>query len=146
MPPQTLMLRAHNKKEFLMYSKVVFAFLCMIFCMSMQASAKVQGEANSIAIDSEVLNETRELMVRLPNNYHRYTETSYPVLFLLDGQRNFAHAAGTLDLLNQSGMASEMIIVAINNTHRTRDFTPTYRNEYNVKALRYRTATVASFG
>ncbi|WP_223857987.1 alpha/beta hydrolase-fold protein [Salinimonas profundi] len=99
--------------------------------MSMQASAKVRGKANIIAIDSEVLNETRELMVRLPNNYNRYTNKSYPVLYLLDGQGNFAHAAGTLDLLNQSGMAPEMIIVAINNTHRTRDFTPTYDESYN---------------
>ncbi|WP_232371901.1 alpha/beta hydrolase-fold protein [Salinimonas iocasae] len=119
----------------MMYVKVVSAFLCIIFCTSMQVSAKVRGEANIIAIDSEVLNETRELMVHLPNNYDRYTDTSYPVLFLLDGQRNFAHAAGTLVLLNQSGMASEMIIVAINNTYRTRDFTPTYRKNITSKLL-----------
>jgi predicted alpha/beta superfamily hydrolase len=53
------------------------------------------------------------------------------VLYLLDGQRNFAHAVGTLDLLNQSKMAQEMIVVGITNTQRTRDFTPTYDENYN---------------
>ena len=63
--------------------------------------------------------------------YQQNQKLDYPVLYLLDGQRNFGHTIGTLDLLNQSNMAQEMIVVAIMNTHRTRDFTPTYDESYN---------------
>ncbi|WP_417442095.1 alpha/beta hydrolase-fold protein [Idiomarina sp.] len=111
--------------------KFLPAFVCLMLFISMQASAKVRGESIIVSIDSEVLDESRELIIHLPNNYSRYTDTSYPVLYLTDGQRNFAHAAGTLDLLSQDGMAQEMIIVGITNTHRARDFTPTHDESYD---------------
>ncbi|ALM90869.1 alpha/beta hydrolase-fold protein [Alteromonas stellipolaris] len=110
--------------------------------------SKVRGEATHLSIHSEILDEERELFIHLPNSYYLSNSHStskplsttreqlesqlhYPVLYLLDGQRNFAHAVGTLDLLNQSNMAQEMIVVAIANTHRSRDFTPTYDANYN---------------
>lgn len=110
--------------------------------------SKVRGEATHLSIHSEILNEERELFIHLPNSYYHSNSHSiskpqsttreqlksqlhYPVLYLLDGQRNFGHAVGTLDLLNQSNMAQEMIVVAIANTHRSRDFTPTYDDNYN---------------
>tara|TARA_R110000751_G_scaffold307898_2_gene434415 strand:- start:206481 stop:207746 length:1266 start_codon:yes stop_codon:yes gene_type:complete len=105
-----------------------------IFIVALLANithAKVRGESRTERLASKILAEERELLIYLPNNYQQNTTLNYPVLFLLDGQRNFAHAAGTLDLLNQSNMAQEMIIVAILNTHRTRDFTPTYDQSYN---------------
>lgn len=110
-------------------SLVIFAFVFLTF--STHSFSKVRSESKIATINSEVLNEERELLIHLPNNYSQYTEVEYPVLYLLDGQRNFAHAVGTLDLLNQSNMAHEMIIVSIMNTHRSRDFTPTYDENYN---------------
>ena len=111
-----------------MYQKLACVFICALlaFSLSFHVNAKVRGEAVVTAIKSEILNESRELLIHLPNNYSRYKDTTYPVLYLLDGQRNFAHTVGTLDLLNQSGMAQEMIVIGITNTERTRDFTPTY--------------------
>lgn len=93
--------------------------------------ANVRGESKVDSLPSKILAEQRELIVHLPNNYQQNTEVSYPVLYLLDGQRNFSHAVGSLDLLNHSHMAQEMIIIAIKNTHRTRDYTPTYDESYN---------------
>jgi len=103
----------------------------MLFTNINTAYASVRGESKVDILPSKILSEQRELIVHLPNNYQQNTALNYPVLYLLDGQRNFNHAAGTLDLLNQSHMAQEMIIVAIKNTHRTRDFTPTYNESYN---------------
>lgn len=108
---------------------VIFAFILLIF--SNHSFSKVRGESGLVTIKSDVLNEARELIIHLPNNYSLHKGVEYPVLYLLDGQRNFAHAVGTLDLLNQSKMAQEMIVVGITNTQRTRDFTPTYDENYN---------------
>ncbi len=99
-----------------MYQKLVFIFIGTLLSLSYHATAKVRGEAMVTTVTSEILSESRELLIHLPNNYSRYKDTTYPVLYLLDGQRNFAHTVGTLDLLNQSGMAQEMIIVGITNT------------------------------
>jgi predicted alpha/beta superfamily hydrolase len=103
--------------------------------------SKVRGEATHLSIHSKILDEERELFIHLPNSYYlanshlskerEQSPLHYPVLYLLDGQRNFGHAVGTLDLLNQSNMAQEMIVVAIANTQRSRDFTPTYDESYN---------------
>ena len=108
---------------------VIFAIVLSLF--SPHAFSKVRGDSRAVSINSEVLNEKRELLIYLPNNYSQHAEKAYPVLYLLDGQRNFSHTVGTLDLLNQSKMAQEMIVVGIVNTHRTRDFTPTYDENYN---------------
>lgn len=120
-----------REKEFHMYQKLACVFIGLILSLSFEANAKVRGDAKVITVTSEILNESRELLIHLPNNYLRYKDTTYPVLYLLDGQRNFAHTVGTLDLLNQSGMAQEMIVVGITNTERSRDFTPTYDKSYN---------------
>jgi predicted alpha/beta superfamily hydrolase len=119
------------KKEFRMYKKLASILIGIVLSLSFNVNAKVRGNAEVITITSEVLNESRDLLIHLPNNYARYKDTTYPVLYLLDGQRNFAHTIGTLDLLNQSGMTQEMIVIGITNTERTRDFTPTYDESYN---------------
>jgi hypothetical protein len=103
----------------------------MLFANISTAYGKVRGSTKIDSLPSKILGEQRDLLVHLPNNYQQNTELTYPVLYLLDGQRNLNHAAGTLDLLNQDGKAQEMIIIAIKNTHRTRDLTPTYDESYN---------------
>jgi len=108
------------------------ATLLFVFLISAeQVNANVRGTSITDSVYSTILSEQRDLLIHLPNNYKENKGLDYPVLYLLDGQRNFAHTIGTLDLLNQSSMAQEMIIIAIKNTHRTRDFTPTYDVNYN---------------
>lgn len=114
-----------------MFKHLITISIIILLANISTANAKVRGSSKIDSLPSKILAEQRELLVHLPNNYQQNTELNYPVLYLLDGQRNFSHAAGTLDLLNQSGMAQEMIIIAIKNTHRTRDLTPTYDESYN---------------
>jgi len=114
-----------------MLKHLITIIIITLFANINTAYAKVRGEPKADSLPSKILAEQRDLLIHLPNNYQQNTSLSYPVLYLLDGQRNFGHAAGTLDLLNQDGKAQEMIIVAIKNTHRTRDLTPTYDESYN---------------
>jgi predicted alpha/beta superfamily hydrolase len=114
-----------------MLKHAMIIFIIILLVTPNSAYAKIRGESKVVSLKSKILDEKRELLVHLPNNYQQNTGVNYPVLYLLDGQRNLNHAAGTLDLLNQSNMAQEMIIVAIANTHRTRDLTPTYDESYN---------------
>ena len=114
-----------------MFKPVITIFILILLVNISSAYSKVRGSSITDSLPSKILAEQRELIVHLPNNYQQNTALNYPVLYLLDGQRNFHHAAGTLDLLNQSEMAQEMIIIAIKNIHRTRDMTPTYDESYN---------------
>jgi predicted alpha/beta superfamily hydrolase len=114
-----------------MFKNLSIVLLLIVFFHTNEAHAKVRGEVVLGSVYSKVLAEQRELIIHLPNNYRQNSELHYPVLYLLDGLRNFNHTAGTLDILNQDGKAQEMIIIAIKNTHRTRDLTPTYDESYN---------------
>ena len=104
--------------------------MILLLCTS-EVNAKARGTSKTDGIYSKILSEQRDLLIHLPNSYDQNKSSKYPVIYLTDGLRNFNHASGTLDLLNQSDYAQEMIIVAIKNTHRTRDFTPTYDESYN---------------
>jgi predicted alpha/beta superfamily hydrolase len=114
-----------------MFKHVITIFIIIQLANISTAYANVRGSSITDSLPSKILSEQRDLLVHLPNNYHQNNELNYPVLYLLDGQRNLNHAAGTLDLLNQDGKSQEMIIIAIKNTHRTRDLTPTYDESYN---------------
>ena len=114
-----------------MTKSLIIVITLTLLALSHSAQAKVRGSSTLDGLYSTILDEQRNLIVQLPNSYDLNKSRHYPVLYLLDGQRNFQHVVGTLDLLNQSHMADEMIIVAIKNTHRTRDFTPTYDKSYN---------------
>jgi predicted alpha/beta superfamily hydrolase len=70
------------------------------------------------------LGEERQIMVYLPDGYDQ-TTTKYPVLYLLDGRTHFQHASSTVQFLSRNGRIPQMIVVAIVNVDRTRDFTPT---------------------
>lgn len=75
-------------------------------------------------IHSRILNEDRQLWVYLPNSYARFHHT-YPVLYLLDGGYHFHHVSGIVQFLSANNLIPEMIIVALPNTYRDRDLSPT---------------------
>lgn len=76
-------------------------------------------------ISSSILNETRKMSIYLPDDY-AHSETKYPVLYLLDGGTHLQHASGAADYLSLRGMIPDIIIVAIHNVDRTRDFSPVH--------------------
>ncbi len=77
------------------------------------------------SIHSNVLNETRKLLIRLPENYDS-SNNLYPVLVRLDGDLNlFTETVGVIHrLVYMEEIMSEMIVVMIENTDRNHDMLP----------------------
>jgi predicted alpha/beta superfamily hydrolase len=83
------------------------------------------------SIWSSELEENRPYLVYTPPSYGDTTITlhRYPVLYVLDGDAHFHSVSGLVQILgtgvNGTFAIPEMIVVAIPNTNRTRDLTPT---------------------
>tara|TARA_R110002126_G_scaffold8953_7_gene41158 strand:+ start:302 stop:1492 length:1191 start_codon:yes stop_codon:yes gene_type:complete len=78
---------------------------------------------------SEALNENRTITVQLPKSYGTAPGKKYPVIYRLDGKGNIPLMSGVLERLQAADAAPEVIIVAIENTDRLRDFYPTVNQE-----------------
>lgn len=76
-------------------------------------------------IDSDVLHEARTLRIYVPRSYGWAVDRRYPVLYLLDGETDFAHTACAVETLAATGEIPEMIVVGVDSTVRIRDFTQT---------------------
>lgn len=76
---------------------------------------------------SRILNEERNYWVYVPEKQPGEPERSYPVLYLLDGDSFFHSVVGITRFFSSSKVPSlpPCIVVAILNTDRTRDLTPT---------------------
>lgn len=88
-------------------------------------------EANILldSIQSSTLNETRSFRIYLPREIQdkKQQQSHYPVLYVLDGDDNYLPISGMMNYLsevNGNRIFPKMIVVFINNTHRTRDLTP----------------------
>ena len=91
-----------------------------LFCI---ANGNDLSIGKTITIESSILNETRTILVHLPEGYTN-EQTKYPVLYLTDGSYNFLHTVATMNFLAESGRIPQMIVVGVANTDRTRDLTP----------------------
>jgi len=121
-------------KNFLLLLGAVFLLAA---CQNRDASPSELSNSGQIVIGqmdslrSEILDETRNIWVHVPDNATGaiYGETSYPVLYLLDGPGHFHAVTGLLNNLGQNGIVPKMVVVAIPNTDRTRDLTPSHVDE-----------------
>lgn len=81
-------------------------------------------------LHSNILNEDREYWVNLPESYNNEGSSymRYPVLIVLDGNAHFRSISGMVNYMsagyNGNTRIPEMIVVAIQNVNRRRDFTP----------------------
>jgi len=83
-----------------------------------------------IRINSAVLGEERTIFVSTPFDYTNSTD-SFPVMYVLDGCPELInYASGLVTSLSDYDLCPEMIIVAIENTIRIRDMSPT-KPKYN---------------
>lgn len=100
--------------------------MMLLVTVSAQAQA-VQEDiviGKKIEVHSNILKEDRDLWVYLPKDYGESSER-HPVLYLLDGDWHFVHVSGILQFFSWSKKKiPSMIIVAVPNTHRGRDFSP----------------------
>jgi uncharacterized protein len=101
-----------------------FAVVAFLFSLTVAALGQNYAAGARVAIKSEVLGEERIILVRTPPGYD-HNGQRYPVLYMTDGDAHLAHTASTIEFLSRNGRMPEMIVVAITNTDRTRDLTPT---------------------
>lgn len=90
------------------------------------AGAVTIGHRDSIL--SPTLREWRRYQVYVPPGYasSEFLPRAYPVLYLLDGSTHFHSLTGLIQFFGDNFVVPEMIVVAIANTDRTRDLTPTH--------------------
>lgn len=114
------------------YMRMWCGVFCLLPFLTMKAQTHiVMGE--KVTFFSHRLNEHREIQVYVPQSYNDQglTPQKYPVIYLLDGESNFKLLSAYVEKLSVFPYPSipEMIVVGIVNTNRTRDFTPSKRNE-----------------
>lgn len=107
---------------------VTSVLLLLSFCLSAQNDENITIGKKEI-ISSRVLNENRKIWIYTPNITSQIVIPGkrYPVLYLLDGDAHFYSTVGIIQQLSQAngnGVLPEMIVVAIENTNRLRDFVP----------------------
>ena len=83
------------------------------------------------SVQSKLLHEKRKIWVHVPDSGPAgiFAKRRYPVVYLLDGDAHFSSVVGMIEQLstvNGNMICPEMIVVAIPNTDRTRDLTPTH--------------------
>ena len=108
----------------------------LLVSLALPAAAQAQGRypltiGTRDSIQSGVLKEKRRYLVYTPPSYSDtlFAPQRYPVLYLLDGDAHFHSVTGLIQILgtgiNGTYAVPEMLVVAIPNTDRTRDMTPT---------------------
>src|SRR5215204_6138238 len=98
--------------------------LAVLLMISSAAIAQpAAGTVKRFTIKSTVLGEDRIVLVRTPAGYET-NKVSYPVLYMTDGDGHMGHTASTVEFLTRNGRISDLIVVGVTNTDRTRDLTP----------------------
>jgi len=98
------------KKLFLFFG---LTFLHIHFC---------EAQIEYIRVNSNILNETREIKLQQPRNYDVGGQKTYPLIFVFDGDYLFENVAGVVDYLSYWEEIPEAFVVGINQVgHRMDD-------------------------
>ncbi len=76
-----------------------------------------------IRLKSQAMGDTREIFVRTPPQYDP-KEREYPVVYVLDGERNFEYVASYIDYMCDNDVYPELIVTGVRNVNRNRDYVP----------------------
>jgi predicted alpha/beta superfamily hydrolase len=110
---------------------LIVLFVCLLlFSSTTLAQAPAVTNVTSLKLKSEVLGEERTILVRTPPGYET-SKVRYPVLYMTDGDAHIGHTASTIEFLARNDRMSELIVVGITNTDRTRDLSPTHVKTVN---------------
>lgn len=113
----------NKMKSFIKSYFYLWTILIVFSASGQEGDSIIIGSKHTIK--SNILGEDREYQLFLPESYSKSSKT-YPVMLLLDGDYHFHSATGIVDYLGKEGEIPEMIVVAIKNTERNRDFTPSH--------------------
>jgi predicted alpha/beta superfamily hydrolase len=111
-------------KRTLSMRTLIFFGLLLLASPALGQTPQANDGAARLNIKSEVLGEERTILVRTPPGYEQGSER-YPVIYMTDGDAHLMHTSSTIGFLARNARMSEMILVGITNTDRTRDMTPT---------------------
>lgn len=109
-------------------NKVTLLFLSIMLLSISVSFAQKENQfihGGEVIIKSKILDEKRVMSIYLPDNYN-FTIEKYPVLYLLDGKTHFYHVTGAVSFLSNQGIIPQLIVVAIYNVDRNRDFSPAH--------------------
>ena len=133
------------------YKKIYSYFLFILFigCSIVSHAQNNLVQQQAFTIHSKILGEDRIIDVQLPKSYfvEEQHKANYPVVYILDGERNFPMMAAVESYGTRSMYRSypEMIVVGIRNVDRNRDYTPTKPAiTSNTKASSYETSGQAA--
>jgi predicted alpha/beta superfamily hydrolase len=110
--------------------KKLFYLPMLLLTLAQMAQAQITtGRTDTLY--SKTLGETRRLLIYLPSSYGDtyFYPRRYPVLYLLDGDSHINPVSSMVQMLGERNGPMgfpELIIVAIPNTDRMRDLTPTH--------------------
>jgi len=110
--------------------RFLFAFVVVSIVSSAAIAQPATGTVKTLTLKSAVLGEDRIVLVRTPAGYET-NNVSYPVLYMTDGDAHMGHTASTIEFLNRNGRISDLIVVGVTNTDRTRDLTPVKSTQKN---------------
>lgn len=117
-----------------MKKRIIAAAVFLYHLLILPSTGHAQGfdsipasSQHQFQLHSAILNEDRTVWVYMPPDYKTSTDT-YPVLYLLDGDKHYNYVRELVDYLSDFEQAylPRMIVVAIPNVDRGRDFTPVF--------------------
>lgn len=117
-------------------------FIAILFLFTTSESIAFENEKR-ISFDSKSLNESRNILVRLPSDYNDNPKKSYPVLITLNDEDNFKWASSIVDIQSSRFGIEDMIVVGLpHNGNYSKDNYPFKKRgsiEYNSQAKNYST-------
>lgn len=109
---------------------IIVVFICSLcFRSTAQNNEKDNIVGSSLLIQSKIMNDEREIQIFLPDGYVD-SDITYPVLYILDGQRYFLHGVSLQKSFIEFRQTPEFIIVGIskNPSDRNRNFNVNSQN------------------
>jgi len=98
--------------------------LVYITCVIALASPSIAQE--ELSIQSESMQEAREIIVHLPKNYDPDRENGYPVIYMLDAGSKDKLTAEMASYYHWGDLIPELIVIGLKNVRRGLDFLPHY--------------------
>mgnify|MGYP005995690897 CR=1 FL=1 len=98
--------------------------IILLFCSNIYGQNITDNiVGSSLLIQSKIMNDEREIQIFLPDGYAD-SDITYPVLYILDGQRYFLHAVSLQKSFIEFKQTPEFIIVGISKktSDRNRNF------------------------
>jgi len=110
-----------------MYKLTVSLPKTFLFYMAFAiASIPLATAQQEFSIQSESMQDTREIIVHLPANYDPDREAGYPVIYMLDAGAADKMTAEIASFYNWGDLMPELIVIGLKNVNRGPDFLPHY--------------------